>query len=279
LTAVLLALAASLTWGFGDFGAGFGARRVHVIAVAATVQTAGLLFAGVVALVLRPSPPSASQFAWAALAGVLGVVGLSAFYQALAIGAMGIVGPLTATAAIVPVAYGLARGERPSTLQGLGLALAVVGVAAASLEPLPESRGRRLGTGVGLALFAALAFGCSLIGLSKAAPGGSAWAVLTMRLAAVPILLAAVFLLKARGPGSRRMWLLLTGAGFADTGATVLYGIATTKGLLSVVAVLSSLYPIVLVVLARVLLHERVAPPQLAGVAIALSGVALISAG
>jgi drug/metabolite transporter (DMT)-like permease len=280
LSAVLLALAASLAWGFGDFGAGYAARRLHVLVVATTVQAAGLVFALAIVLLGRDAAPSAQQLGWAAVAGVVSVVGLSAFYQALAVGAMGIVGPITATAAVIPVVYGLVRGERPSTVQGIGVALAVAGVAVASLEPLPEGRGRRLAAGVGFAIVAALAFGCALIGLSRAASGGAPWAVLMMRLAAVPALLLVVALVrKATAPRLARLWLLLAAAGVADTGATVLFGEATTRGLLSVVAVLASLYPIVLVVLARLLLHERVARPQLGGVALALMGVALISAG
>jgi drug/metabolite transporter (DMT)-like permease len=144
---------------------------------------------------------------------------------------------------------------------------------------VPERRGRRFGIGVGLALVAALSFGGSLIGLSRAAPGGTGWAVFTMRATVVPLVLIAVLVLRPRLPGSSRAWLLLAGVGLGDTGATLLYGAASTRGLLSVVAVLSSLYPIVIVVLARVLLAERVARSQLAGVALALTGVALISAG
>jgi drug/metabolite transporter (DMT)-like permease len=279
LTAVLLALAASLAWGFGDFGAGFAARRLPVIVVAATVQTAGLVLALLVVLAARPDTLSTKQYAWAAFAGIVSVGGLSAFYKALSIGAMGIVGPITATAAIIPLVYGLARGERPSALQGVGVGLAVLGVAAASLEPLPDGRGRKLGAGVGLAVGAALAFGFALIAMSKAAEGGSVWAVTTMRIAAVPVLLVAAAALGGRPPRTRSAWLILAGAGAADTGATILFGVATTKGLLSVVSVLASLYPIVLVVLARSLLHERVARPQLVGVAVALGGVALISVG
>jgi drug/metabolite transporter (DMT)-like permease len=194
-------------------------------------------------------------------------------------GTMGIVGPITATAAIVPVAYGLGRGERPSTLQGIGVGLAVVGVIAASLEPGTEGKRRQIGVGVGFALAAAFSFGWSLIGLSRAAPGGVAWAILTMRLAAVPVGVVLALALQRRVPSSSRGWLLLIGVGVTDVGATILYGEATTRGLLSVVAVLSSLYPIVIVVLARVLLSERIARGQLAGVAVALAGVALISAG
>ena len=162
MTAVLLALAASLTWGFADFGAGIGARRLPVVVVAAVSQAAGLVVAGVVVVVSQESPPSARQFAWAAFAGVVGIVGIAAFYRALAIGTMGIIAPVTGTASVVPVAYGLASGERPSTLQAAGVALAIVGVVAASLERTPDRRGRQVGAGVGLALVAALCFGRAL---------------------------------------------------------------------------------------------------------------------
>jgi drug/metabolite transporter (DMT)-like permease len=279
LTAVLLALGASLFWGFADFGAGAATRRLPVFVVAAVSQTAGLVAAAAVVLATADGTPSARQFAWAAFAGLVGLLGLSFFYRALAMGTMGIVGPITATAAIVPVAYGLGRGERPSTLQGIGVGLAVVGVIAASLEPGTEGNRRRIGVGVGFALAAAFSFGWSLIGLSRAAPGGVAWAILTMRLAAVPVGVLLALTLQRRAPASSRAWLLLIGVGVTDVGATILYGEATTRGLLSVVAVLSSLYPIVIVVLARVLLSERIARGQLAGVAVALAGVALISAG
>jgi drug/metabolite transporter (DMT)-like permease len=191
---------------------------------------------------------------------------------------MGIVGPISTTAALVPFAYGLSRGERPSSLQLGGVALAILGVLGASLEPHPGGRGRKVGTGVGLALLAALGFGCSLIGLSKAAPGGIAWAVLVMRFVAVPCMTVLAFTVGARAPSRRMLWMLIA-VGIADTGATLLYAAASTRGLLSIVAVLASLYPVVIVVLARVLLAERVARPQLAGVAVALAGVALISAG
>jgi drug/metabolite transporter (DMT)-like permease len=279
LTGVLLALSASLIWGFADFGAGVGARRLPVFVVGAITQGAGLVLAGIVVIAVGRAVPSSTQLAWAAFAGLVGVIGLSAFYRALAVGTMGVVGPITATASVVPLAYGLARGERPSTLQGIGVGLALLGVIAASLERLPDGGGRRLGIGVGLALLAALSFGGALIGLSRAASGGVAWATLTMRIVALPLMVAAAFAFRSGAASWPRGWLLLVGVGIGDTGATMLYAIASTRGLLSIVAVLSSLYPIVIVTLARVLLKEKVAPPQLAGVAIALTGVALISAG
>ena len=278
MAAILLALSASVAWGFADFGAGVGSRRLPVFVVALVIQSAGLVVAGIAVAITGDPLPSWRQVAWAAFAGLVGVGGLAAFYRGLAVGSMGIVGPISTTAAIVPLVYGLARGERPSALQAAGVALAVLGVAGASLEHVPETRRRRIGTGVGLALLAAAGFGCSLIGLSRAAPGGIAWAVWIMRIVAVPCMLALALALGAQRP-SRRLWPLLVGVGIGDTGATLLYAAATTRGLLSVVAVLASLYPVVIVVLARTVLGERIARPQLLGVAVALAGVALISAG
>jgi len=278
LTAILLALSASFAWGFADFGAGVAARRLPVFVVAVLMQAAGLVVMAIVVLVQHRDPPSWQQVWWAVFAGVVGVAGLAAFYRGLAVGAMGIVGPISTTAALVPFAYGIARGERPSALQLTGVALAFVGVLGASLEPHPEGRGRRIGTGVGLALLAAAGFGCSLIGLSRAAPGGIAWAVLVMRIVAIPLMTALAFASGVRAPSRKLLWLLIA-VGATDTGATLLYATATTRGLLSVVSVLSSLYPVIIVVLARVFLHERVARPQLAGVAVALCGVALVSSG
>jgi drug/metabolite transporter (DMT)-like permease len=277
VTAILLALSASLAWGFADFGAGVGTRRVSTFVVAIFLQVAGLVVAAVVVLATGDPFLSGRETAWAVFAAVLGLVGLTAFYRGLAVGSMGIVGPISTMASLVPLAYGLARGERPSAHQAIGVGLAIVGAIGASLEPLPEGKGRKVGAGVGLALVAAAGFGCSLIGLSKAAAGGAVWATLVMRVVALPILLAVATATKAERP-PRSLFPLLIGAGILDTAATLLYAAASTRGLLSVVAVLASLYPVVIVALARIVLHERVARAQLAGVAVTLTGVALVSA-
>lgn len=279
MSAILLALCASMSWGVADFGAGVAARRLAVPIVLVGTQAAGLLFAATVVLTTGQDPPSARQLAWGGLAGGIGVLGLSAFYRGLKVGAMGIVGPISACAAVVPLTYGLARGERPSALQLAGVGLAVCGVIAASIERHPETRAGRIGAGVGFALLAALGFGCSLIALSKAAAGGWAWAPLAMRSVSLPLGLLALLLVRPVLTGFRANALLLGGVGIGDTAANMFVGLAFTRGLVSVVSVLGSLYPVVLVAMARILLHERIARHQLAGVAFALAGVGLISAG
>jgi drug/metabolite transporter (DMT)-like permease len=115
--------------------------------------------------------------------------------------------------------------------------------------------------------------------MSKAATGGALWATFAMRATTVPMILVAVLVLRPPTRELRASLRLIAAAGVGDTAATVLFGVATTRGLLSVVSVLASLYPVVLVALARFLLHERIAQHQLAGVGIALTGVCLISAG
>ena len=277
MSGVALALAASLSWGFADFGGGVSARRVRLPWVTLLSQLAGLTLAGTLWLVTRPSTPGWHELAWGAFGGATGALGLASFYRALAIGTMGIVGPITSTSAIVPVAYGLARGEHPSLLQGVGVALALVGVVGASVERIEQRR--QLGAGVGLALVAAFGFGASIIGLNRASQAGIVWGTLSLRLTAVPILIAAALLIRPSARGVRAALPILLATGIFDAGANLLYGAASTRGLISVVSVLASLYPVVLVVLARVVLAERIARPQLAGVAAALAGVALISAG
>ena len=276
---VALALAASLSWGIADFGGGIGTRRVQVVWVLVVSQVAGLALVGALALVTQPHPPSGRELAWGAFGGVMGAVGLGSFYRALAVGTMGIVGPISATGAIVPLAYGLARGERPSALQASGIVVAVAGVIAASLEPLPEGTGRKLATGVPLALLAALGFGSAILGLNRVSQAGVVWGTLTLRLTVVPIVCLAALLLRPSTARLRATFPVLVAAGLFDTGANLLYGASARHGLISVVSVLGSLYPVVIVLLARFVLAERIARPQLAGVAVALAGVALISAG
>jgi drug/metabolite transporter (DMT)-like permease len=276
---VVLALSASLSWGIADFGGGLGARRTHVVWVLVVSQLAGLALVGTMYLATQPHAPTAREYTWGAFAGVMGVVGLAAFYRGLAVGTMGIVGPISATGAIVPVVYGLARGERPDSLQAVGIAVAVIGVVAASLEPLPEGAGRKLATGVGFALIAALGFGCSLLGLNRVSQAGVVWGTLTLRLTVVPIVLLAALVVRPSAARLRPVVPLLIATGLFDTGANLLYGASARHGLISVVSVLASLYPVVLVALAYFVLHERISRPQLAGVALALTGVALISAG
>ena len=178
---------------------------------------------------------------------------------------------------MIPFTVGVAEGERPGALQLVGILLALAGVALASREPAERGGGRA--AGVGLALVAALAFGLYFVFLDSAADESVPWAVTTARgvssLIAVSVAIGVGVTLR---PGRIHLPALVA-VGLCDVGANVLFALATTRGLLSVVSVLSALYPIVTVGLAALLLHERIAPTQRVGVAGALLGAAMITAG
>lgn len=277
MLAVGLALGAALSWGCGDFIGGRAARTLHVLTVLAISQLAGAAAVGVWVIVDGGSTPSLRGVLWAMGAGVAGCFGLAGLYRGLAIGAMSVVAPISAAAAIVPFVFGIASGERPGTIRIIGAALALVGIVLVSREPGHSGGG--WASGVGLALVAALGFGLYFVGIDRAATEGAAWAVLVARgtSSALALLVAASVgaALVVRG----RSLATVLAVGVLDVGANVLFALSTSRGLVSVVAVLASLYPVATVALARLVLSERIGRGQWAGAAAAVAGAALISAG
>jgi drug/metabolite transporter (DMT)-like permease len=281
MTAVALALSSSLVWGFSDFLGGVQSRRRPLLAVLVVTQFGGLSLVAILVAVRGEEPPDAGGWiAWAAVASLVGICGLAAFYRGLATGPMGVVAPISSAAAIVPLTVGLATGDRPSAVQGAGVALAITGVVLASREENAEGgTGTGIATGAGLAIIAALGFGGFFVGLDRASEADVLYAVLVARVAALAALVAVTLATRTAVPTRPRDLAVLVPIGFGDTGANLLFALATTYGLLSLVGVLSSLYPVVTVLLARVVLHERLRAVQRIGAAGALAGAALISAG
>ena len=278
MAAVLLALAASASWGVSDFLGGLKTRAAPVLTVLSVSQPAGLVLLGGIVLVRWQAPPHGLPILWAVLAGIGGAVGIGALYQGLAVGSMGIVAPITSTSPLIPLTVGLARGERPSAIQLVGIGVAIVGVAFAGWEPGTPGARRRLSAGAGLALLAAVAFGSSQVALQSAAADDPYWATFILRIASSLLVLAALLRFRP-GRGRAGMWGVLIAIGLLDSGATELFAVATTKGLLSVVAVLAALYPVLVAILARVVLHERLTVLQRGGAVAAVAGAAAISAG
>jgi drug/metabolite transporter (DMT)-like permease len=277
MAAVLLALASSACWGVSDFLGGLKTRSVHVLTVLGVSQPVGLVLLAVVVLVRWDRPPGGWWALWAALGGVAGAIGIGALYRGLAVGSMGIVAPITSTSPLIPLAVGLARGERPSALQLVGIGVALVGVAFAGWQPGEAGDRGRAAVGAGLALVAAMFLGSAQVGLEAASNEDPYWATLVLRIAMCVLVLAAV--LRARPPAHRNVWPTLALIGILDTVATIFFAVATTKGLFSVVAVLAALYPVVTAILARLLLGERLTRVQRGGALATVAGAAAISAG
>ena len=282
--AVLQASLSGTSWGVGDFIAGREARRVGAFAVAFYSQ----LVSGLALLVLLAGLGygfTSEAFAIGSLAGVFGGIGILSFYMAMSAGPMSLVTPVTACGVVVPVIVSFVIGERPGGLAALGLALAIIGIVLVSRAP---SGGVAGGAGVGglsgralgLSLLAALGFGAFFVVMDQGAGGDAAsalWATAGARSGSL-VLLLGTRLAAGRAIGTPQGRLApIAAAGLFDVSANALYALAATAGTLAVVAVLGSLYPVVTVLLARVLLHERATRVQNLGVVAALGGVALLA--
>lgn len=278
MLAAALALGASVAWGVGDFLGGLKSRTLSPLAVLAVAQPVGFAAMSVAALVHWEPWPGQSVLL-ATPAAVLGTLGLVAFYRGMAAGVISLVAPIAATGALIPVAFGLAIGERPSPLQLTGIALAVGGAVATSYEPGAASERPRLAAGIGWALLAAVAFGGYFIPMHEASEGDFVWATFVFRLTSFSFVLGAVLAFRPRLAREPRSLAVLACIGLADTSGNVLFAAAASQGLVSIVSVLASLYPVVTVVLARLYLRERVTRVQEAGAATTLAGVVLVSAG
>lgn len=278
MLAAVLALGASVAWGVGDFLGGLKSRALSPLAVLAVAQPVGLAALTIVALAhWEPWPGPSTLFA--APAALLGTLGLVAFYRGMAAGAISLVAPIAATGALIPVAFGLATGERPSSVQLAGIALAVGGAVLTSYEPAEEARPARLTAGIGWALLAAVAFGGYFVPMHEASEGDFVWASLVFRITSFSLVLSAVLAFRPRLTRSPRDLAVLACIGLADTSGNVLFAAAASQGLVSVVSVLASLYPVVTVALARLYLRERVTRMQEAGAVGTLAGVVMVSAG
>lgn len=279
---VLLALSASVLWGTGDFIGGLLSRRLPALLVVALTQLGGLLTLVAVLVVTQHSLDVAAVPA-ALVSGCAGAIALTSLYAALAAGTMGIVSPIASLGAVVPVVLGVATGDRLVVLVGIGMVLAVLGTMLAAGPELSGEAGLRP---VLLAGVAALGFGLSMFFLDRAGEHDIVTALLVLRVVG-SILLGSLFVLSRRraaaaGPSSpvrveRRDVLPLALLSVADLGANAMFTVAAGQGTVSVTSVLSSLYPVATIVLAMLVLGERMRRIQVVGVVLVLLGVVLIA--
>jgi drug/metabolite transporter (DMT)-like permease len=284
-----LALLSGLSWGTGDFLGGLMTRRLGVAIVMAIAQGSGLVITGLLIVAVSAQMPDGQHLAYGALAGVFGAVGLAALYQGLAIGPMSVVAPTVSLSVMVPVLVGLVQGDRPSTLQFVGMAGAVIGIVLAARESdptdiegheEPSSRRGWFGPGFGYALVAFVFIGLLVTFLGKSGQGSAPWAAFMVRLVSVPLFVVAALVRRRheRTPTRKETGTLVVVGAF-DNLANVLFALASQTGMLALVSVLGSLYPVSTVLLARGFLHERLSRPQTVGVLTAFAGVALIALG
>ncbi|HEX8859324.1 MAG TPA: DMT family transporter [Actinomycetes bacterium] len=281
--AITLGLGASLFWGTADFLGGVQSRRLPALAVALWSQLAGGLLV-LAAVLAQGAAPSLRTLAFGAIAGAFGGSALLAFYRALAEGAMSVVAPISACAGVLPVVAAFVRGTPPTGLETAGIAAALAGIVLVSRTTTADQHpGGRPGVVVALSLYAAFGIGLYLVlvhAASQGPTGSPLWAVTAGRAASLAVLLAiACGRSRSRPLWPARRLPLLVLVGVLDTAANLLFADASTRGNLGVVGVLSSLYPVVTVLFARLVLAERLSWSQSAGVVMALLGVGLLATG
>jgi drug/metabolite transporter (DMT)-like permease len=283
MLAIVLALASAFGYGVSDFAAGLAARSASVIRVLLVAAVVSVVVAATAVPFAAARPPAAAGLAWGAVAGLSGTVGAFALYLGFRHAAFSVAGPLSAVgAAGFAVLAGLALGERPTApaLAGIILALpAIVGVSASAARGDQAGSHARPAAGVAAGLVAGACFALLFIGLNRAGSTSGLWPVAAAQATELAVVIVAAAVTgNLRLPGLRAGWLA-AGTGVAGTAGSILYFYATHQGFLAVTAVLTSLYPAVTIVLARIGLGERLTPLRLAGLALAAACVALIAVG
>lgn len=276
---ILLAALSAVAYGLADYSGGRASRSVASTVVTLIGQAISLVLV-VIGVVLIGTPmASAHDLWWGAAGGVAGAFALIGFYRALSLGSMTVVAPTTAVvSAVLPVVVGLALGERPSAMALIGIVAACLAVALVS-GAIGTRHQHTAPSTVALAALAGIGFGFIFIAFARTADDSGLWPLVTARIASVPVVAIVVLLTKpGRGALGAVIWLVVA-SGVLDMGANLLYLEASHRGLLSIVAVISAMYPVSTVCLAFALDHERVSKSQAAGLACAVTALALVSLG
>ncbi len=262
-------------WGTADFLGGVASKRRPPLAVVGFSQTFGLLVMLVVATATMSWGADLSYIPWAFMGSACGILGLLAFYSALANGVMGIVAPITACGVVVPVAVGIARGDIPSPLQAGGIVIAIVGIV---LATGPELRGAGDSRSVLFAAIAGVLFGLVFVALAGGGESSSIMTVTAMRIISVTGLVIVGLIARSTGGITRMDLPAIAVVGAFDALANVALGVAAQGNNLTITAVLGSLYPIVTALLAWAILKERMRRIQYLGVVVAMAGVVALTA-
>ncbi|MDH3426093.1 MAG: DMT family transporter [Acidimicrobiia bacterium] len=277
--AIFLAAMSAVVWGGSDFLGGIATKKRSVLRVLLVSQFFSLGLAVVAAPLFDSSGLDLKHLAWGAGAGSSGIIGLALLYRGLAMGRMAVVAPLTAvTGSIVPIVVGVALGERPSALAWLGVAIALPSVVLISRTPDSSSHQAVSGVEVSLGLASGAFFGLFGVFIAQTPEASGLWPLIAAKVAAIAMVAGVVAAAKpARGP--RGDGALLAATGLGDMVANILILAAFRRGLLSLVPVVGALYPASTIVLARLVLGERIHAVQAVGLVTAATAVGLIAAG
>ena len=271
---IVFGLAASLFWGSGDFSGGLASRRDNASSVVFGAYSVGFVLLVLLALIWKEAFPSLIDILWGGISGVSGALGLIAFYSALSIGRMGIIAPVSAVlTAGIPVLFSAYTQGLPTLLQVGGFVLALFAIGLVSRPERTKGRPK----GIGLALLAGCGFGCFFVLIGRVNPSATFWPLAVARLTSVLVLLLMIGMRRQKVLPKKTVTLLVILAGVLDALGNAFFVLAAHAGRLDVAAILSSLYPAATVILAALVLRERMTRIQTLGILLALIAIPMIS--
>ncbi len=270
---VLFGLVSAACWGAGDFSGGLATKRTNVFGVIVVSQFVGIILLITSALAFSEHMPSPEHLFWGGMAGLAGVIGVIALYRALASGRMGLAAPVSAVlTAAVPVIFSIFVESLPNALQVVGFGLALIAVWLISQTDDLTVRLHDLG----LPIVAGIGFGFFLIIINRVSEASILWPLVAARAASLVTLFVFAMLARRQWlPQARWLPLIFLG-GILDAGGNAFFALAGQVGRLDVAAVLASLYPAMTVLLAWLVLKERVSRVQAVGIVAALAAIVLI---
>jgi drug/metabolite transporter (DMT)-like permease len=268
----------ALLYGVADFSGGFASTKNRTRSVLVVSQAAGILLALAALVFFWPGPPRLADLGWGLLAGVSGALGLFMLYRGIATSLVSVVSPSSAlVSALLPLAFGLIIGERPSVAALVGAGLCLPAVILLSMGGKEEGKRAELRSALIQGCVAGVGFGFFFIAVSRTSPDSGLWPLIASRSASLCIILATLLIRREKleiAKGSRAITLA---AGLADMGANICFLLASRTGLLSLASIVSSLYPAPTVILGRIVFKEKIPVSRLAGLLLAIGGVVLIS--
>lgn len=274
---VFFGLMAAISWGAGDFSGGFASKRANVYSVVLITQTVGVFLLAASAYLMAEEMPPLGGMIWGAVAGVFISIGLLALYRGLSQGKMGFVAPVSAVvAASVPVIYGAFYEGLPAVHQMVGFAFAFVAVWLIAGGGDENSKIER--TDLILPLIAGTGFGLFFISIDRVSDTAVLWPLTAARIAAVITLIVFIALSKQVYIPPKNVLPVIIIAGVFDTGGNTFFALASQAGRLDIASIISSLYPAGTVLLAWLILKEKLSSKQWIGVAAALIAIVFISA-
>lgn len=275
--AIALAFMCAMVYGVADYSGGRASRSAPSMAISLIGQLTSAVLASAAVAIIGTAIPPARELVLGGIAGLAGAVAIASFYHALSRGAMTVIAPITAvTSAVLPVIFGLVRGERPRALAYVGMVVAVAAVALVSGAVGSRGAAPRRST-VALAFVAGVGFAVIFIALGETTKASGIWPLVAARVVSITLIGSLALMTRTRVRGHGPAWRLAAFAGVLDMSANFLYILAVQRGLLSVVVVVVALYPVSTVCLAFGLDRERVSRSQAWGMGLAIGALVLVS--